>query len=851
MITDTRPYVSGGKLILPMGRESDDVIAVPLDVVRTALTSPRGTWKEGEWRQSGATRPVFVKIVRDLYTLGSSAPLALREKIAYTNLATVGSSPHIALCHAILAWQTDFADEQNSPVTIFVLERLGLTARELAQDPSHRPALAGLVLRDGLAAVLELAGASVSSRDPHPDNLLLADPFATSNADLHQQTLKLVDLGHAYLPDNTQISTDGTLLGLPDVQPPHVLRGATPHGVLDDAFGIAMSAYAVATGGKIAYVRRIGDKTEPLRLNEATDYHLWEIDDSFAQELASCDPEIARLIEDIIRSRQWAQSMERPEARALVQLWQSRAESGDARPETNPYVGTPGDHAAPAWPPAEFTAEVKVAEQPNISAPKADTALDPTVDDEVAAARRWLKAENVGSIAGRRDFQPHAMRLFDRPISPVATATLWAACTLVVVVLLTLIGWPWFFSGYGILPATFETFNDWQKLIAWSAAGIASVVAAATIALMARRFPRASGAVGLTVAIIVIAGSAGVAAIASTTFIASASATPIDCTDPIEPPTGSAISCVTGALASWWQADDPYVQTEKLSDDGETVAFDGTSLLGVNTGARIYYHFTSDLYSCVEGWLFVYQTTDPADWGHKWGNGDDQLMTTVLRSGSGIARFAPGRNTWEAYEAFEPDGKVYTGVREYHLTGMGDGQTLGSTRAMVGIRATDCLVASRAEIDAAGLDLLSAIQLGVSSVLDPPFVRVIDDEAGVGPSNLSIPVVDGVRPLYPFWWEADPDQLVLGTGLVLTTASGTANATVWVAPLGDSPATEGWETLDTEEEGDRFESKSVDLNGETWLLRVFVYDAANLGQEGDPLIAGLLDSIDLSERSNP
>ncbi|QJU56252.1 hypothetical protein SCB71_21145 (plasmid) [Herbiconiux sp. KACC 21604] len=866
IITDVTPELSDEFLLIPLRPGSGPPIEVPLRVVRHALESnqARATFQT-TWNDRGALKPIFIKIIRDSITQGTLSSLAERERRAYQLLdERVPRRPHIAHCYAVIRWTAVLAGANSEPVTIFVLENLGPTIYELSRHRQLSVQLAGLLLRDGLAAVLELDEAGISSRDPHPKNFLLADPSATAESDLALQTVKLVDLGHAYIPGDGSIVTGGMLQALPAVQPPHVLAGQLPRRLVDDAFGVAMSAFSVVADGKTAYQRSPALSNRLVDIREVDATH-WILADDYQWALADCDPDVAELITEIIEMGRTGQEIR--DARAVVTNWMERAFSGSGGAEEHGFVAVPArstNHTASSsakkstpvssaknWPlvtsDTKLTAPHTATHAPDRK--KAQLEPEPQVTmapiseaerDRSDGARKWLKSENIRHIAGRRDFWPKGLRpapRVPRLLRPIA----WSAAVAGAVVGVTLLLGQLMYSWFDILPATFETFADWQ----WWAVGIVAMtsaaLAAASVAVLWVRFPRFAATVGLAVGLVTLIGGVGIAAVPAGAHLSDAHSTALSCDDSsgTEAVIGSTIYCVEDTLPTGWTADGAHVQATTTDDQGATVALDTTPDIGSDTGARIVVPFNYSL-DCVTGYLLVYQTPEAPDWGHGWTSGDDSGTATEVSSGAGITRYAPGRNTWEVYDGYQEADGAYSGMRQYVMTASGASGQLSSTRAELRVYAADCNIASRPEIEDAGRALLGSLQLGPSETLDPSFVRVRDALA-----TLSVPIQSGISPNYPYRWGGDDDdsQWRAGTELTLTTSSGSTRAQVWLQPLGGNAVSEAWADLPVDDPAESKRYKTFKIGDTDMMVVVFLQNPNALGTDGDALVTRLEDGI--------
>lgn len=193
-------------------------------------------------RLDGITTPVVAKIYYFTEEFGQRARREFdHEKAAFDSL---GDSllPHVVQY---------FGSASSHHWGVVVIERLGRTPWSWSlEHPDDVPLLTQVLLRDGLAAVLELDAHHVNHRDAHAGNFLL--PLDCQEL-TEQTTIQMVDLGRARTDEAVGgLESMNTLGGMWYLDPPELMLRQRAHaGLGDDVFAVAVTAYTVASPGSL------------------------------------------------------------------------------------------------------------------------------------------------------------------------------------------------------------------------------------------------------------------------------------------------------------------------------------------------------------------------------------------------------------------------------------------------------------------------------------------------------------------------------------------------------------------------------------------------------------------------
>jgi|GEM_PF-687638 hypothetical protein len=177
----------------------------------------------------------------------------------------------------------------------------------------------------------------------------------------------------------------------------------------------------------------------------------------------------------------------------------------------------------------------------------------------------------------------------------------------------------------------------------------------------------------------------------------------------------SKILCINDLTSGKWQSQDIQIQQT------------GSSLGSRTTYAN--YNFTYN--ECINANLEVYQDFNPKD--AIFGNTrhfQDRIITLqpVMEHPSlgfeRVARYTPGRNSWQLLEWFERSNDKYSRVRDYQLISEGQDLGLQSTQAVLHVDENNCDFTSIGELDKAPQDLMKHINLASSQYIDSTFTAI-------------------------------------------------------------------------------------------------------------------------------
>ena len=177
----------------------------------------------------------------------------------------------------------------------------------------------------------------------------------------------------------------------------------------------------------------------------------------------------------------------------------------------------------------------------------------------------------------------------------------------------------------------------------------------------------------------------------------------------------SKILCINDLTSGKWQSQDIQIQQT------------GSSLGSRTTYAN--YNFTYN--ECINANLEVYQDFNPKD--AIFGNTrhfQDRIITLqpVMEHPSlgfeRVARYTPGRNSWQLLEWFERSNDKYSRVRDYQLISEGQDLGLQSTQAVLHVDENNCDFTSIGELDKAPQDLMKQINLASSQYIDSTFTAI-------------------------------------------------------------------------------------------------------------------------------
>lgn len=177
----------------------------------------------------------------------------------------------------------------------------------------------------------------------------------------------------------------------------------------------------------------------------------------------------------------------------------------------------------------------------------------------------------------------------------------------------------------------------------------------------------------------------------------------------------SKILCINDLTSGKWQSQDIQIQQAGSSLDSRT------------TYAN--YNFTYN--ECINANLEVYQDFNPKD--AIFGNTrhfQDRIITLqpVMEHPSlgfeRVARYTPGRNSWQLLEWFERSNDKYSRVRDYQLISEGQDLGLQSTQAVLHVDENNCDFTAIGELDKAPQDLMKHINLASSQYIDSTFTAI-------------------------------------------------------------------------------------------------------------------------------
>lgn len=177
----------------------------------------------------------------------------------------------------------------------------------------------------------------------------------------------------------------------------------------------------------------------------------------------------------------------------------------------------------------------------------------------------------------------------------------------------------------------------------------------------------------------------------------------------------SKILCINDLTSGKWQSQDIQIQQAGSSLDSRT------------TYAN--YDFTYN--ECINANLEVYQDFNPKD--AIFGNTrhfQDRIITLqpVMEHPSlgfeRVARYTPGRNSWQLLEWFERSNDKYSRVRDYQLISEGQDLGLQSTQAVLHVDENNCDFTAIGELDKAPQDLMKHINLASSQYIDSTFTAI-------------------------------------------------------------------------------------------------------------------------------
>ena len=177
----------------------------------------------------------------------------------------------------------------------------------------------------------------------------------------------------------------------------------------------------------------------------------------------------------------------------------------------------------------------------------------------------------------------------------------------------------------------------------------------------------------------------------------------------------SKILCINDLTSGKWQSQDIQIQQAGSSLDSRTT----------------YANYSFTYNECINANLEVYQDFNPKD--AIFGNTrhfQDRIITLqpVMEHPSlgfeRVARYTPGRNSWQLLEWFERSNDKYSRVRDYQLISEGQDLGLQSTQAVLHVDENNCDFTAIGELDKAPQDLMKHINLASSQYIDSTFTAI-------------------------------------------------------------------------------------------------------------------------------
>ncbi|MDN4489687.1 hypothetical protein QQX13_02460 [Demequina sp. SYSU T00068] len=697
-----------------------------------------------------------------------------REFDAYRALRNCTTHPsRLAKCFGILNL-ADPADPGSVRELVFVLEALGKSALEQAEairdgnaldDEAKREALkelAAIVLRDGLQAILQAERVDISSRDCHPDNLLLPRDLVRGR----RATVTLVDFDHAWVASGAA-ETDGMTHGLDLVTPLDVLRGERPCGLPDEAYAVAVSAFVIATGGvetPLVY-EGSGEPVKYLR-HVAHAYRSWRLPERAADRLldtlpndATTDALVATLNAILDghagwRRQQVASDGHREQVRNIVES-HARA-MADALPQAS-------DDGA---------SEVRTHE-----------------DLRVEEALAELNENHL--LATLADFAPPRVPLLRRLRVGARTRPLgvWFATVvpaIVVVGVMVALAWPWWTAHTSVAAWQLSKIGGLHKLAMTVVVLVALAPACEMLVREIRRSPRQrrmttwtarmvkafySGIAALLVMVVGIAGldtlllgessyvftsvrDSAAQSADDSTDVADASDASLACANPIAGVPASSIVCIEDAADTAWAVASSSAQGSDTDVVGEGVRAVELSNLK---------------YECVAASVSASQNLDAPSEHAQAVAGDDRVLVPDGERGTPV-RYGSGSRTWESSTWSDGPDDSYSRERSFVLTSVPDNARIRFERALAsveGIGTTDVIVqvveescneTDRSAIDADVFVLLGAIEGATSDVVDSTLYSIAagdacdaDADFGAVAQSMEVPLAADGRPRVLEW----------------------------------------------------------------------------------------------------